>query len=54
MGEIQTKQCLRGCIDVDMPKVQLVAKLKSILEGVQRVSSLLLSCPTSELKQFHL
>ena len=37
MGEIQTKLHLRGCIDVDMPKAQLVAKLKSILEGVQRV-----------------
>ena len=54
MGEIQTELRLRGCIDVDMPKAQLVAKLKSILEGVQRVPSLLLSCPTSELKQFNL
>ena len=54
MGEIQTELRLRSCIDVDMPKAQLVAKLKSILEGVQRVPSLLLSCPTSELKQFNL
>ena len=54
MGKIQTEVRLRGCIDVDMPKAQLVAKLKSILEGVQRVTSLLLSCPTSELKQFNL
>ena len=54
MGEIQTKLRLRGCIDVDMPKAQLIAKLKNILEGVQCVPSLLLSCPTSELKQFNL
>ena len=54
MGDIQTELRLRGCIDVDMPKAQLAAKLKSILEGVQRVPSLLLSCPTSELKQFNL
>ena len=54
IGEIQTELCLRGCIDVNMPKAQLVAKLKSILEGVQHVPSLLLSCPTSELKQFNL
>ena len=52
--EIQTELRLRGCTDVDMPKAQLIAKLKSILEGVQRVPSLLLSCPTSELKQFNL
>ena len=54
MGDIQTELRLRGCIDVDMPKAQLIAKLKNILEGVQRVPSLLLSCPTSELKQFNL
>ena len=54
MGEIQTKLHLRGCIGVDMPKAQLIAKLKNILEGVQRVPSLLLSSPTSELKQFNL
>ena len=54
MGEIQTELRLRACIDVDMPKAQLVAKLKSILEGVQHVTSLLISCPTSKLKQFHL
>ena len=47
MGEIQTELRLRGCIDVDMPKAQLIAKLKNILEGVQRVPSLLLSCPIS-------
>ena len=52
MGEIQTELRLRGCIDVDMPKAQLVAKLKSILEGVQRVPSLLLSCPTQLTKIF--
>ena len=27
MGEIQTELCLRSCIDVDMPKAQLVARL---------------------------
>ena len=31
IGEIQTELCLRGCIDVDMPKTQLIAKLKNIL-----------------------
>ena len=36
-----------------MRKAQLVVKLKSILEGI-RVPSLLLSCPTSKLKQFNL
>ena len=41
-------------IHVDMPKGQLIAKLKNILEGVQHIPSLLLSCPTSELKQFNL
>ena len=45
MGEIQTELHLRGCIDVDMPKAQLVAKLKSILEGVQRV-------PQSNLQRY--
>ena len=54
MGDLQTELRLRGCIDVDMPKAQLVAKLKHILEGVQLVPSLFLSCPTSELKQFNL
>ena len=52
MGEIQTELHLRVCIDVDIPKTQLVAKLKNILEGMQCVPSLLLSCPSSELKQF--
>ena len=37
MGEIQTELRLRGCIDVDIPKAQLIAKLRNILEGVQRV-----------------
>ena len=53
MGEIQTELHLRGCRDVDMPKAQLIAKLKNILEGVKHVPSLLLSCTTSELKQFN-
>ena len=54
MGEIQTKLRLRGCIDVDMPKAQLIAKLKNILEGckvflpfylaVQLVSNIITSC----------
>ena len=42
MGDIQTELCLRGCIDVDMPKAQLVAKLKNNLPfcfAVQLVNS---------------
>ena len=54
LGNLQNELRKRGCVEIDLPKQKLVQKLKEILEGVQRVPSLLLSNPKADLSHYNL
>ena len=54
VGNLQNELRARGCVEIDLPKVDLIRKLKEMLEGCQRVPSLLLGNPTCNLSQYNL
>ena len=54
VGNLRNELRARGCIDIDLPKPELYSKLKKLLEGCQRVPSLLLSNPNCELELCYL